>query len=55
MDELKKALTDRYEGWELAEILSVSAEDIIEAFPELIEDNRDALEDLLELNESDYE
>lgn len=41
--EFKAALADRCEGWEIAEFLQLSAEDLIEMFEEEIEVNFDDL------------
>lgn len=43
--ETKKALIDRFEGWELVEFLGIETEDIIEAFEErILEDLNEVLE-----------
>ncbi len=47
MDELKKRLADRFFGFELVELLDISAEEIIEAFSDKIEDNVIELEEYL--------
>ena len=48
MDEFMKALADRFEGWELAELLDIPAEDIILAFKDLIEDKTEDLRDYID-------
>jgi predicted house-cleaning noncanonical NTP pyrophosphatase (MazG superfamily) len=44
--EIKDALADRLEGWEIVDFLQISAEDVIEAFEDKIIEN---LDDVLEL------
>lgn len=41
--DFKNALADRFESWEIAEFLQISAEDFIDAFEEDIEVNYDEL------------
>lgn len=44
---LLKALADRFEGYELVELLDISVEEIIDAFQDRIEYNFTELEDFL--------
>jgi len=55
MDDLIKMLDDRLEGWELAELLGLSAEDIALAFEEVIEEKMAQLKELLEIEDEDNE
>ena len=57
MDEIIKLLNDRLEGWELTEILGLSAEDIALAFEETLEDKMAQIKELLgiENDEDEYE
>lgn len=61
MDDIIKMLNDRLEGWELAEALGLSAEDIALAFEEVVEEKMAQLKELLDIedeedsdNEEDY-
>lgn len=45
-EELKNKISDYFESWELAEYLSISTLDLIEAFEDAVDDR---LEDILEL------
>lgn len=46
-DDLKAALADRLEGWELVEMLEIPIEDIIELFePDILDHLDDILEEL---------
>lgn len=47
MEDLKKRLIDRFEGFELIDLLNISIEDVVEAFEETITDNTDFLEEYL--------
>lgn len=47
MDEFLKMLIDRFEGFELVELLDISSEEIVQAFSDKIEDNYEMLEDFL--------
>lgn len=40
-------LIDRFEGFELVELLNISIEDVVEHFMDTIENNREFLEDYL--------
>ena len=46
-NELLAALSDRFEGFELVELLDIPVDEIIEVFKENIEDNFDMLEEYL--------
>lgn len=59
---IRKALEDRYEGWELVELLNIPIEEVIETFEDTLLDNLQevlemaGLEDLLNnTNESEYD
>lgn len=47
MDEFLKMLIDRFEGFELVELLDISSEEVVQAFADKIEDNYEMLEDFL--------
>lgn len=49
--EIKKALADRFEGFELVEFLQISAEDVVEAFEDLIEENWEDVSDFADLRD----
>lgn len=58
---IRKALEDRYEGWELVEILDIPIEEVISSFEDILLDRLQevleiaGLEDLLNTDyESDY-
>jgi hypothetical protein len=55
MDDLIKMLDDRLEGWELAELLGLSAEDIALAFEEVVEEKMAQLKELLEIEDDSEE
>jgi len=55
MDDIIDLLNDRLEGWELAEHLGLSAEDIARAFEELVEEKIEQLKELLEIEEDEDE
>lgn len=46
-DEFKKRVMDRFYGWELADLLDLDSDEIIAAFPELIEENAELLEEVM--------
>lgn len=48
-DELKKAIADRLEGWELVDFLQISAEDVIEAFEDRVIENLEDVKDFADL------
>jgi len=56
-DELKQAIIDRLEGWELVDFLQIPIERVVEAFEEDIEENIDDVEDFvgLRVNNDDEE
>ena len=50
MDEdFKNRIIDRFEGFELVELLDISIEDIVEAFEETIRKNEEYLEEFIEI------
>lgn len=53
MDDIISLLNDRLEGWELAELLGLSAEDIALAFEEVLDEKVEQLKELLEIEDSD--
>ncbi len=53
MDDIIKMLDDRLEGWELAELLGLSAEDIALAFEEVVEEKIAQLKELLEVEDEE--
>lgn len=46
-EEFLKRLKDRFYGWELADLLDIDSDEIIAAFPELIEENVELLEEVM--------
>ena len=55
MDDIISLLNDRLEGWELAELLGLSAEEIALAFEEVLDEKIEQLKELLEIEDSDDE
>jgi hypothetical protein len=55
MDDIIKMLNDRLEGWELAEHLGLTAEDVALAFEDLVEEKMAQLKELLEIEDDDDE
>jgi hypothetical protein len=53
MDDLIKMLDDRLEGWELTELLGLSAEDVALAFEEVVEEKMAQLKELLEIEDDE--
>ena len=53
MDDIIKMLDDRLEGWELAELLGLSAEDVALAFEDTLEEKMAQIKELLEIEEED--
>ena len=53
MDEIIALLNDRLEGWELAELLGLSAEDIALAFEDTVEEKMAQLKELLDIEDED--
>lgn len=51
--DFKNALADRFESWEIAEFLQISAEDFIDAFEEDIEVNYEELAEWIGLREDE--
>lgn len=47
MEDLKQRLIDRFEGFELVELLNISVEDVVEMFEETIAENIEFLEEYL--------
>ena len=50
-DFIRKALADRYEGWELVEMLSIPTAEIIEMFEDVILDHLQDLKEELEIED----
>ena len=50
-ENIKNALADRYEGWELVELLGLSVRDIIYYFEEDILDHLDELKEELQIED----
>lgn len=46
LDEFTKRINDYFLGFELVELLGITTEDIIEAFPHVIKENTDLLEEV---------
>lgn len=55
MDDIIRMLNDRLEGWELAEILGLSAEDVALAFEEIVEEKIAQLKELLEIEDDEQD
>ena len=55
MDELHKAIIDRFEPWELVDFLQIPMEEILEAFEDLIEDKIKDLQEFVGLTIDDEE
>ena len=51
LDELASLLNDRLEGWELAELLEISSEDLCLAFEDLVTERMADLLDFLGLDD----
>lgn len=45
-DDLKKAIIDRVEAWDLVDFLGLTVEDVVEAFEERIVENLSAVLDM---------
>jgi len=54
-EDLRRILADRFEGWELVELLSVSSEDIISIFEEDILENLDFILEEADITQDYYE
>lgn len=50
-EELKQAIIDRLEGWELVDFLQIPIDRIVDAFEEEIEENIEDVEDFVGLRE----
>lgn len=46
-EEFVKRLCDRFYGWELCELLDIDSDQIVEVFSDLIEENKDMLEEVM--------
>ena len=55
MDDIIKMLNDRLEGWELAEALGLSAEEIALAFEDVVEDKMAQLKELLDIEDEEID
>jgi hypothetical protein len=53
MSDIISMLNDRLEGWELADLLGLSAEDVALAFEDLVEEKIQQLKELLEVEDED--
>ena len=53
--EIRMAIEDRLEGWELVDFLQISAEDIVEAFEDKILENLDDVKELIGLRGIDVD
>jgi hypothetical protein len=54
-EDLRRILADRFEGWELVELLAVSSEDIISIFEEDILENLDFILEEADITQDYYE
>lgn len=52
-DNFKKALIDRYNGWELVELLDIPIEEIVEIFEDYILDYEEDLKDEMNYKDND--
>ena len=46
-DEFKNRVMNYFYGFELADLLDIDSDEIVEAFPELIEENVELLEEVM--------
>lgn len=46
-EEFIKRLIDYFYGWELADLLDIDSDQIVEAFRETVEENKDMLEEVM--------
>jgi hypothetical protein len=46
-DEFKNRVMNYFYGFELADLLDIDSDEIVEAFPELIEENAELLEEAM--------
>ena len=51
--EIRTALIDRYEGYEIVELLQLSAEEVIDALEEIIVENLDRIREELGMEEEE--
>lgn len=54
-EELFKLINDRFEGWELVELLELDAEEICRNFEDEVMDNIDEIKELLNIDTDDEE
>ncbi len=54
-DELRKAICDYFDPGEFAELVGVKVEDLIDAFPEEVEECLDELLEIMEWKDDDGE
>lgn len=54
-EDLFKIIADRFEGWELVELLELDAEEICRAFEDEVMENIDEIKDLLNIDTDDEE
>lgn len=52
-NDLKKALADYFEAWDLVELLEIPTDDIIDAFEDMIEDRLDDIAEHIGYTESE--
>ena len=52
---IRKALEDRYEGWELAEMLNIPTAEVIAAFEDIILDHLQELKEELDIDTDESE
>jgi inosine/xanthosine triphosphate pyrophosphatase family protein len=53
--EFKKILEDRFEAWELVDLLQVSTEEVVEAFEEVILEKLDEVKDFIDYEDEEDE
>ena len=51
MDERLNRIIDYFDAWDLVQLLGITTEDIVTAFPDDVEDKLDQLEDIMEFHE----
>jgi hypothetical protein len=54
-EELFKLINDRLEGWELAELIEIDAEEMCLAFEDKVLDNIEEIKELLNIDTDDGE
>lgn len=52
-NDLKKALADYFDAWDLVDLLEITTEDIIDAFDDMIEDRIDEIKEHIGYVEDD--